>query len=126
MIGANFVDHLVFRVAELDRTERFYTALFGQVPERAENSLMYKAGETRLFFTLADRPQRGVYDKEKVGLNHMAFGVHTLEELKTTQAQLDKAGILHSGIKVDHYGQKEFIWLDDPDGMRIEFYLRPG
>ena len=125
MIGPKFVDHLVFRVAELDRTEQFYSALFGQSPERAENSLMYKAGDTRLFFTPSDRPQHGAYEKEKVGLNHLAFGVRTLEELKTIEAQLDKAGLSHSGIKIDHYGGKEFIWLDDPDGMRIEFYLRP-
>jgi glyoxylase I family protein len=125
MIGPKFVDHLVFRVAELDRTERFYSALLGQSPERAESSLMYRVGDTRLFFTLADRPQPGVYEKEKVGLNHMAFGVRTLEELDAIRAQLDKTGIAHSGIKIDHYGQKEFIWLDDPDGMRVEFYLRP-
>jgi hypothetical protein len=42
------------------------------------------------------------------------------------EAQLGSAGISHSGIKIDHYGQKEFIWLDDPDGMRVEFYLRPA
>ena len=125
MIAPKFVDHLVFRVAEFDRTERFYTAPFGQSPERAVNSLMYKVGDTRLFLTLADRPQPGVYEKEKVGLNHMAFGVRALEELNAIRAQLDKAGIAHSGIKIDHYGQKEFIWLDDPDGMRLEFYLRP-
>jgi glyoxylase I family protein len=125
MIRTKFLDHLVFRVAELDRTERFYTALLGQPPERAEDSLMYKAGDTRVLFTLSDRPQQGNYEKEKVGLNHMAFGVRTLEELKTIGAQLDAAGISHSGIKLDHYGRKDFIWLDDPDGMRIEFYLRP-
>lgn len=126
MLRPKFVDHLVFRVAELDRTERFYTALLGQPPERAEDSLLYKAGDTRLFFTLSGRPQQGNYEKEKVGLNHMAFGVRTLEELKTIRTQLDTAGISHSGIMIDHYGRKEFIWLDDPDGMRIEFYLRPA
>jgi glyoxylase I family protein len=125
MICPKLVDHLVFRVAELDRTDRFYTALLGRAHERAEGSLMYKAGDTRLFFTLSDRPQQGTYQKEKVGLNHMAFGVRTLEELKTIGAQLDAAGISHRGIKLDHYGRKDFIWLDDPDGMRIEFYLRP-
>lgn len=126
MLRPKFVDHLVFRVAELDRTERFYTALLGQPPERAEDSLLYKAGDTRLFFTLSGGPQQGNYEKEKVGLNHMAFGVRTLEELKTIRTQLDTAGISHSGIMIDHYGRKEFIWLDDPDGMRIEFYLRPA
>jgi glyoxylase I family protein len=66
------------------------------------------------------------YEKEAVGLNHLAFGVHTLEDLRVMQKQLDCAGIANSGIQIDRYGQKEFIWLDDPDRMRIEFYLRPA
>jgi glyoxylase I family protein len=126
MVRLKFVDHLVFRVAKLERTEDFYTALFGQPPRRAEDSLMYNVGDTRLFFTRSDQRRQGLYDKEQVGLNHMAFGVRTLEELRTVEAELNQLGIAHSGIKLDRYGLKEFIWLDDPDGIRIEFYLRPN
>jgi glyoxylase I family protein len=125
MIYPKFVDHLVFRVAELHRTERFYSALLGQPSQRAEGSVMYKAGDTRLFFTLSNRLQQGGYEKENIGLNHIAFGVRTLQELQAVQAQLDGVAIFHSGIKIDRYGLKEFIWLDDPDGIRVEFYLRP-
>jgi glyoxylase I family protein len=125
MISPQFVDHLVFRVSDLDRTEHFYTALLGQSPERAEGSLMYEVGDTRLFFTTSTEASSGVYDKEKIGLNHLAFGISTLTDLQALQIQLNIAGITHSGIKLDQYGLKEFIWLDDPDGMRTEFYLRP-
>jgi glyoxylase I family protein len=126
MFYPKFVDHLVFRVTDLHGTERFYSTLLGQPSQRAEGSLMYKAGDTRLFFTLSDQHQQRTHEKERVGLNHIAFGVRTLEELQTIQQQLDSAGISHSGVKVDQYGLKEFIWLDDPDGIRIEFYLRPA
>ena len=125
MIYPELMDHLVFRVSELDRTELFYTVLLGQPLHKAEDSLMYKVGETRLFFTASTESQAGIYDKEKIGLNHIAFGVRSLTELEAIQAQLDNAGISHSGIKLDQYGLKEFIWLDDPDGLRLEFYLRP-
>ena len=125
MIHPEFIDHLVFRISELDRTERFYTALLGQPLYRAEDSLMYMVGGTRLFFTSLTEPQTRTYDKEKIGLNHIAFGVRSLSELEVLQAQLEAARISHSGIKLDQYGLKEFIWLDDPDGLRIEFYLRP-
>ena len=120
-----FVDHVVLRVAKLDRTERFYTAVLGQLPCRAEDSLTYQIGDTLLFLTLSNQPQQEPYEKEKVGLNHIGFGVRTLGELQTIDARLRSVGIPNSGIKLDHYGKKEFIWLDDPDGMRIEFYLRP-
>jgi catechol-2,3-dioxygenase len=125
MISPKFVDHLVFRVSSLDRTERFYTALLGQSPECAEGSLMYEVGGTRLFFTTSMEASSATYNKEMIGLNHIAFGIPTLTELQALQQQLAAAEIPHSGIKLDQYGLKEFIWLDDPDGMRIEFYLRP-
>jgi glyoxylase I family protein len=76
-----FVDHLVFRVADLSRSEQFYTMLPGQPPRRTEDSVMYQVGHTRLFFTRCDQPQSGPYAKEEVGLNHLAFAVRTLEEL---------------------------------------------
>ena len=125
MISPTFVDHVVLRVAELERTQRFYTTLLGQPPCCAEGSLMYRVGDTRLFFTLCNQHQQIPYEKEQVGLNHIAFGARTLEELQTIKTRLEGAGVSNSGIKLDHFGQKEFIWLDDPDGIRIEFYLRP-
>jgi glyoxylase I family protein len=125
MISPKFIDHLVFHVSDLDRTARFYAALLAQPAERAEDSLMYEVGDTRLFFTTSTEASSAVYNKEMIGLNHLAFGILTLAELQTLEQQLNAAGITHSGIKLDQYGLKEFIWLDDPDGMRIEFYLRP-
>jgi len=125
LVYPEFVDHLVFRVSDPERTEHFYTALLGPPPFRTEDSVMYQTGDTRFFFTRSSRIENEPYDKEATGLNHLAFGVRTLVELQAIEAQLNAAGIPHSGILIDRYGQKEFIWLDDPDGMRIEFYLRP-
>jgi catechol-2,3-dioxygenase len=71
------------------------------------------------------KSRQGTYEKEKIGLNHIAFGVRTLKELQTIQTQLDRSGISHSGIKLWQDGLTEYIWLDDPDGMRVEFWLRP-
>ena len=85
---------------------------------------MYEVGDTRLFFTTSTETSLGVYNKEMIGMNHIAFGIRTLTELEALQRQLDAAEIPHSGIKLDQYGLKEFIWLNDPDGIRIEFYLR--
>jgi len=118
-----FVDHLVFLVEDLIRTRKFYEILLGPPIQSSEDSVMFLAGGTRIFFapTLHTIP---TFDKERIGLNHMAFGVRTLEELRQTAKQLDTAGIWHSGILIDHYGSKEFLWLDDPDQMRLEFYLR--
>jgi glyoxylase I family protein len=119
-----FVDHLVFRVTQFEETERFYTALLGE-PLREDDYLMYLAGNTRLFFTLSPADKQGDYDKEKIGLNHIALGVRSVEELKIMQAQLDDSGVIHSGIKVWQDGVTQYIWLNDPDGIRVEIWLRP-
>ena len=50
MFLPTFVDHLVFRVRDMDRTERFYTVLLKE-PFKADGYIMYMVGDTRLFFT---------------------------------------------------------------------------
>lgn len=120
-----FLDHLVLRVSDLTRAESFYTVLLGTPAYRDDSSLMYQAGDTRLFFTLSTHTTPAPFDKENIGLNHIAFGISTLDELRLIAGHLDRHSLSHSGIIIDHYGGKEFLWLDDPDDMRVEFYLRP-
>jgi glyoxylase I family protein len=123
MITPTSLDHLVFRVASIPATERFYTALLGAPAHATDAFLVYTVGLTRLFFTLAPS-QPEAFDKDKIGLNHLAFSTQTLAELETIATQLTASGIEHSGIKLDPHGQKNYIWLNDPDGFRVEFYLR--
>ena len=126
MLPDVYVDHLVFRVQNLDTTATFYRALFGEAILRDEDSLLHQAGETKLFFTAAIRQLSGPYDKEQPGLNHLAFGVREPSLLREILDHLNSSGLQHSGIKIDSYGNREFIWLDDPDGFRLEFYCRPS
>jgi len=117
-----FVDHLVFRVRNLERTERFYTALFG-TPYKEDGYIMYMVGDTRLFFTPSTE-HAAQYNKENVGLNHIALGVRTKDELSQIETQLNDGRIAHSGIKFWQDEVTTYIWLDDPDGIRLEFWLR--
>jgi glyoxylase I family protein len=122
MFIPTFVDHLVFRVPDMDRTERFYSALLAE-PFKAEGYIMYMVGDTRLFFT-PSIDHALTYNKENVGLNHIALGVGTLEELQRVESQLNEVSFAHSGIKLWQDGLTKYIWLDDPDGIRVEYWLR--
>ena len=123
MFRPNFVDHLVFRVSDIDRTARFYSALLGE-PYKADGYVMYRVGDTLLFFTPSIGVRPEPYDKENVGLNHVALGVRTIDELRMVESQLNQASITHSGIKIWQDGLTRYIWLDDPDGIRVEYWLR--
>ena len=126
MLPAVYVDHLVFRVQNLNKSEVFYRTLFGEAISRGEDSLLFQAGETKLFFTASIQEFSGPYDKEQPGMNHFAFGVRQPSLLREILDHLNSSGLQHSGIQIDSYGNKEFIWLDDPDGFRLEFYCRSG
>jgi glyoxylase I family protein len=122
MFRPTFVDHLVFRVRDMNLTERFYTVLLGE-PFKTDGYTMYVAGDTRLFFT----PSAGhaaPYNKENIGLNHIALGVRAIEELQRVESQLNEGCVAHSGIKLWQDGLTKYIWLDDPNGIRVEYWLR--
>jgi catechol-2,3-dioxygenase len=121
MFRPNFVDHLVFQVSDMDRTNRFYSPLLGE-PYAAEDYVMYSVGDTLLFFTPAVENAES-FNKERIGLNHIALGVRSLDELKDVESQLNQAAIVHSGIKL-WQDVTPYIWLDDPDGIRVEYWLR--
>lgn len=119
-----FIDHLVLIVKNIEETEKFYTRVLGKPEHISEDSVSYKIGKTKIFFSLA----YGEYeksDKDKSGLNHLAFGVKTGEELRKFERILNEVNIKNSGIKIDKYGNNEFIWFDDPNNIRLEIYCRP-
>jgi catechol-2,3-dioxygenase len=125
MLPNLYIDHLVFRVEDLEPTEKFYCALLGKPISQGKDFLVYQIGETQLFFTPATKPS-APYDKEQPGLNHFAFGVHDPSDLRKIEDHLNNSGLKHSGIGIDSYGGKEYIWFNDPNGFRLEFYCRPA
>lgn len=117
------LDHIVISTKNLKKSIKFYSAFLGKAKESKWDA-SWKIGDTKLFLTFPYKKSARVFDKHNLGLNHIAFGVKTLTELKKYQTKLNKAKIKHSGIKIDQYSNQEFIWFDDPDGIRLEFYLR--
>lgn len=120
-----FIDHIVLMVSDVKRAEAFYSAFLGTPVHRDEESVAYQIGNTKIFLALPyhELPDSS-FNKDRLGLNHLALGVRSLRELKQYEQLLVTAKIKHSGVQIDKYGGKKFIWFDDPDGIRLEFYLR--
>jgi len=125
MLPALYIDHLDFCVEDLAPTEKFYSTLFGDPVSKGESWLVYRIGETLLFFATSAKPT-GPYDKEQPGLNHIALGVHDPADLRKIESHMNTSGLKHSGIAIDSHSGKEYIWFNDPNGFRLEFYCRPA
>ncbi len=121
----DFIDHIVLIVKDIEVTKNFYNKFLGDPVGLEKEQVVFKIGETKLFFGLPYGEYKDT-NKDSSGLNHLAFGVRNIEELKKFEDLLNNGDIKNSGIQIDKYGGKEFIWLDDPSGIRLELYLRPS
>ncbi|KKT40915.1 hypothetical protein A2W54_01095 [Candidatus Giovannonibacteria bacterium RIFCSPHIGHO2_02_43_13] len=124
-LNPKFIDHIVLMVKNVYKSEVFYSKFLGKPISKDKYSIAYKIGGTKLFFAIPFKHiKSNTFNRNRLGLNHIAFGVSSLKTLKNIENRLNKAKIKNSGIILDKYKQREYIWLDDPDGIRQEFYLR--
>lgn len=117
------IDHLVISVKDLKKSVKFYEAFLGKALVSKWDA-SWQLGQTKLFLTDPYKKNAKSFNKNNIGLNHFAFIAKTLNELKALEERLNKSKIKHSGIQVDKYSGNKFIWFDDLDKIRLEFYLR--
>ena len=118
--------HVVLRVSDRDRAERFYTGVLG-LPLCARFD---QDGMKMAFFTLGNHHDFAVMEVSgegstqaptAVGLHHVAFKIGTqLDELREAKAMLEAAGVVTTPI--DHEVTKS-LYFADPDGNGIEVYI---
>ena len=121
--------HLGLRVADLERSLAFYTAVgyevVGSVPETAFGHLTMLKLPDDDFVTveLVHDPTKGEVDRG-TGLSHFVIKVESLE---ATMADLAAAGLdVEAPDSPD--GTDDFLttWITDPDGNRIELVQWPA
>ena len=63
------------------------------------------------------------FSEYRVGLDHVAFGCASRDELEKWVTRLDELGVAHQGIKDAHYGSG--LSFRDPDGIALELFAPP-
>ena len=130
----NYIHHIVLTVRNAKRSTEFYSKVLGwNIIEEKENYSYLvpdntKYPETRCMLVLGEpRDVQMVsqdFNRNNIGLDHFAFAVETLEELKVIEARMRSHSIEmeNSGITDDNFGGTA-IFCTDPDGMKVEFHL---
>jgi glyoxylase I family protein len=66
------------------------------------------------------------FAEKRTGLDHLAFGIATREELDTWTSWLDEQGVAHSGvIDVDDPMRFSTVVFRDPDNIQLELCWFP-
>lgn len=128
MVKPKKLGHLVLRVRDIARSERFYTDVLGlHVTSRVPGMMVFMgasgdASHEVAFMSIgADAPGP---DQGRVGLYHFAWEMESFGDLQSIYRELKEKNVEIAGIG-DH-GISIGVYFFDPDGNEIEvFYELP-
>ncbi len=124
------IGHVALTVRDLGTSVPWYRALVGADPVMDEDTgafhhTVFLVGGTLLgLHQFSDRPVDSAFSEFHAGLDHLAFGCTTRNELEEWQQRLDELGIAHGGIVDAPYGSG--LSFRDPDNIALEFFAPPG
>jgi catechol 2,3-dioxygenase-like lactoylglutathione lyase family enzyme len=121
-------NHYALTVSDLQRSIEWYERLFESPPVAVMDEDNFQAAiwfEPMLaIHANRDQPEGDVFDELRIGLDHIAFGCTSREELESWPARLDALGIEHGEILDRPYGAG--LAFRDPDNIQLEFFLPMG
>jgi catechol 2,3-dioxygenase-like lactoylglutathione lyase family enzyme len=121
-------NHYALTVSDLERSIEWYERLVGSPPVAVIEEDDFRAAlwfEPMLAIHANRHQLEGdVFDELRIGLDHIAFGCTSREELESWPARLDALGIEHGEILDRPYGAG--LAFRDPDNIQLEFFLPKG
>jgi glyoxylase I family protein len=121
-------NHYALTISDLQRSIGWYERLFGSPPVAVIDKDDNRAAiwfEPMFAIQEHQRQVEGdVFDEFRIGLDHIAFGCASREELESWPARLDALGIKHGEILDRSYGAG--LAFRDPDNIQLEFFLPIG
>ena len=114
--------HVHVAVDDLDRSVKFYAALFAAAPTVVKpDYAKWMLDDPRVNFAISTRGRQP-------GLDHLGIQVEDKDELQEIYARLHEAGgnIVEQGQTSCCYAKSEKLWIDDPAGIAWKNFLTTG
>jgi glyoxylase I family protein len=134
-IPAGDIHHLRLTVTDVQRSREFYTSLLGfevavesppdDDPSAAEVYKVLFGGVVMIRGSLIMglrplAPAGDRFDPDRVGLDHLSFGVPGREDLEEAVRLFDERGVVHGVItRLGSFGI-DVLPFEDPDGIQLE------
>ena len=112
---------LAIDVGDLDEAIDFYSSMFGTGPAKVRPGYAnFAIEEPPLKLVLFEKPGAGGT------INHLGVEVGTAAEVVAAEARLADAGLETTGVDDTEccYAEKTETWLDAPDDLRWEWYVK--
>jgi catechol 2,3-dioxygenase-like lactoylglutathione lyase family enzyme len=123
--------HVALTVRDLSVSTPWYRRLFDADPVLDEDTdpdmhhTVFLVGTTLVgLHQHGTAAPAGSFSEFRVGLDHVAFGCESVDELEKWTLRLDELGIAHGGIKTASYGSG--VSFRDPDGIALELFAPAG
>ena len=129
------IHHLRLTVTDLERSRQFYTNMLGfevvvesppaDDPSTAEVFKILFGGVVMIRGNLLMglrpmAPHSDRFDPDRVGLDHLSFGVASRDDLEEAVRLFDSQGVRHGEITALPSFAIDVLAFEDPDGVQLE------
>lgn len=127
MLKINKIHHIAIICSDYQKSKHFYTELLGfkiiaEVYRVERQSYKLDLSVNNVYqielFSFPNPPARASRP-EACGLRHLAFEVNSILEIRN---YLVSQKVDAEEIRIDEFTEKAFFFINDPDGLPIEFY----
>ena len=124
MTKGSGIAHVTLTVSDVNRTRKFYEELFGvEFPMDDDRSFNLKPAGIPCWFVQWEKTKPGdKFDEVRIGLDHIAFEIETIEALEKIIPRLQAMNVQTAGLQ-RFAGKYPYVAFRDPDNIQTEFFI---